>query len=477
MELTEKEKKDIERKNSLKFVYHEELPKPTPARLKYLREQVKYLKTIPQPDQRTPEWYAMRESMVTASDFGSIMGDCPYKDRESVLLGKIDTNKKFFTSPAMMFGTKYEEVANMIYQKRNNIKVHEFGCIRHHTFSFIGASPDGITDDGVMVEIKCPTSREITGIPPKYYWHQMQGQLEVAELDRCDFLECKLVEISEEEYLQENYKGDYTLNRYGMEKGVVAEVYNMMARTTTYEYSPIGIHDKTYYAWKKGVEQPYINHKTIAVSCYTYWILEEVSCVPVYRDQHWLYRSLPHLDSFWMDVLKYRKEGLAKCKADIAEIREKRKQEKLIEKEKEKQEKEKDKPEKTIKKKNGDRDITDFLQVESVIKKEKKEEEFVLPVEKKKVVSKKEETINDDELEIEGCLFSEEDLKPTIIYDDDQEDGLMEEEYNFGEMNLLNQKDLFSDELLEEVVTPEKKTKKLPSSKVKRDPLYLFADD
>lgn len=466
--MDEKEIKNLERKNSLKFIYHEELPKPTPSRLKYLREQVKYLKTIPQPEQRTPDWYAMRESMVTASDFGSIMGDCPYKDRESVLLGKIDKNKKFFSSPAMMFGTKYEEVANMIYQSRNNIKVHEFGCIRHHTYSFIGASPDGITDDGVMVEIKCPTSREITGIPPKYYWHQMQGQLEVAELDRCDFLECKLVEISEEEYLQENYNGDYNLNRYGMEKGVVAEVYNMIARTTTYEYSPIGLYDKLYYAWKNALEKQYVNHKTMAVSCYTYWILEEVSCVPVYRDQHWLYRSLPHLDSFWKDVEKYRKLGLEKCKEDIASIREKKKQEKLMEKEKEKQEKlEKEKP---LKKKNGDRDITDFLQVESVIKKEKKEDDFVLPTQKKKVVSKKTEIVNEDDLEIEGCLFSEEDLKPKIIYDDEEE-----EEYDFSELNSINQKDLFSDDSLEEVDTLEKKIKKLP--KVKKDPLYLFGDD
>ena len=82
---------------------------------------------------------------------------------------------------------------------------------------------------------------------------------------------------------------------------------------------------------------------------------------------------------------------------------------------------------------------------------------------------------NEDELEIEGCLFSEEDLKPTIIYDED--DVMMEEDYDFGELNSMNQKELFSDELLEEVQTPDKKVKKLPTSKPKKDPLYLFADD
>ena len=73
----------MEIKKNLKFVYHHELPQPTPPRQQYLREQVQRLMQIPQPEQRTPQWYAMRESMVTASDFGSIFGDCPYKDREA----------------------------------------------------------------------------------------------------------------------------------------------------------------------------------------------------------------------------------------------------------------------------------------------------------------------------------------------------------------------------------------------------------
>ena len=92
-------------------------------------------------------------------------------------------------------GVKYEEVAVMIYEQRNSMKVFEYGCIPHPVYDFIGASPDGITDSGIMLEIKCPSSRKITGVIPSYYWCQVQTQLEVCELDRCDFLECKL-EIS-----------------------------------------------------------------------------------------------------------------------------------------------------------------------------------------------------------------------------------------------------------------------------------------
>ena len=45
-----------------------------------------------------------------------------------------------------------------------------------------------------MLEIKCPTSRDITGFVPEYYHAQVQGQLEVCGLEYCDFLECELRE-------------------------------------------------------------------------------------------------------------------------------------------------------------------------------------------------------------------------------------------------------------------------------------------
>lgn len=64
----------------------------------------------------------------------------------------------------------------------------------------MGASPDGINVDvnseryGRMLEIKNIVNREINGIPKKEYWVQMQMQMEVCDLDECDFLETKFVE-------------------------------------------------------------------------------------------------------------------------------------------------------------------------------------------------------------------------------------------------------------------------------------------
>ena len=50
-----------------------------------------------------------------------------------------------------------------------------------------------------MLEIKNPTSREITGIPKEDYWIQMQLQMETCNLNECDFLETVFKEYETEE--------------------------------------------------------------------------------------------------------------------------------------------------------------------------------------------------------------------------------------------------------------------------------------
>ena len=59
---------------NLKFHLDKDLPKPTKLKQDYLIEQVKYLATIPQHEQKSAEWYAMRQTMLSASDWGTILG-------------------------------------------------------------------------------------------------------------------------------------------------------------------------------------------------------------------------------------------------------------------------------------------------------------------------------------------------------------------------------------------------------------------
>jgi putative phage-type endonuclease len=299
--------------NTVKFYYDHECKQPSPERLVYLRNQVKELMQRPQPEQRTPPWYEMRNNMVTSSDWGSVTGDNKYKSYNDLLLGKCGQAKPFWAGPAIKWGVKYEEVANMIYMYRNNCKVLEFGCIQHHTHDWLGASPDGISTDGVMLEIKCPMSRVITGIPPAYYWVQVQGQLEVCELDRCDFLECKLEEyFSADFYFEDTNEKDVRLNKAGMEKGCVLVFRDKTTQDPIFIYSKIGITKEEYETWLVEEKKKFFadeKHKNMYFSVSSFWQLLHASCVPIYRDQGWFKETLPKLDKFWKDVLHYREVG------------------------------------------------------------------------------------------------------------------------------------------------------------------------
>jgi predicted phage-related endonuclease len=99
---------------SLVFNYDKDLPKVTETRLEYLRAQVIRLKNIFQPEQKTKEWYEMRETLLTASDWGTVLGENHYSNSNSVLLKKCGEDN-FVTNEAMKWGNKYEDVAILIY--------------------------------------------------------------------------------------------------------------------------------------------------------------------------------------------------------------------------------------------------------------------------------------------------------------------------------------------------------------------------
>ena len=134
-----------------------------------IQQKIIDISKLKQPEQRTEEWYNMRYNMITASDAASVIGTKTQHINEVELKG----NK--FTEHGQIF----EPIASLIYEKLNNTNIIEFGLIQHPTIEIIGASPDGITKEGIMIEIKAPYKRIINGIIPSNYWIQMQFQLEV----------------------------------------------------------------------------------------------------------------------------------------------------------------------------------------------------------------------------------------------------------------------------------------------------------
>lgn len=139
-------------------------------------------------DQRTPEWHALRGTMLTASDLATALGDNPYEKPDDLLVKKCGHNK-WNGNAATAHGTLLEPIARDLYDNRHNQKSHEIGLVQHSVHKWLGGSPDGVTESGRLIEIKCPLSRKITPAVPKYYLPQIQLLLEVLDLEVCDFIQ------------------------------------------------------------------------------------------------------------------------------------------------------------------------------------------------------------------------------------------------------------------------------------------------
>tara|TARA_R110002074_G_scaffold176532_1_gene340040 strand:+ start:3934 stop:4791 length:858 start_codon:yes stop_codon:yes gene_type:complete len=261
------------------------------------RKIVKKLQLIKLPEQRSPEWHKMRENMITASDFGSILGHSKYGSSKSVLKQKCGLGAKFRGNVYTRWGTKYEEVATEIYRIKYNTNVIEFGCLGHPDYSFIGASPDGITPDGIMLEIKVPKTRifKADDVPPHYY-DQMQGQLEVCGLYECDFMQCEIEEYSgRNTYLEDN---DIEF------KGSVMD-YMDDNNELKFIYSKVNMNEEELDKWING-NKIKLNTKKLICKSICYWKLIRYTVDRVKRQEDWMEKSLPIFDKFWKDVLYFR---------------------------------------------------------------------------------------------------------------------------------------------------------------------------
>jgi putative phage-type endonuclease len=265
------------------------------------KDYIKKTLSIDQPEQRSEEWFKFRAERLTASDIATALGENVYAKPKELILKKCGIRKPFHMNDACKHGVKYEPISTMLYEYKKNTKVYEFGCISHKYYNFIGASPDGICSNGTMLEIKNPYSREIVGIPPKYYWIQMQIQMEVFDLWKCDFLECKMTEY----YDYDEFKNDN--ERLSEHKGVLVEYYTSDDYTMPkYNYCPIAYPDPL--GWVENEKKKFDNLTNSMYSLNViWWKIETYSCISIYRDINWFSENLPKLAIFWDDVLNHRR--------------------------------------------------------------------------------------------------------------------------------------------------------------------------
>ena len=274
-----------------------------------LNNQLKLLKSIKQPDQRSDEWYIFRNSTLTASNIYKIFiseysqNQLIIEKCEPIDINKFKTNN--LNSP-MHWGQKYEPVSILYYEYINNTKVDEFGCIPHPEYNFIAASPDGIVCDssselfGRMLEIKNVVSREISGIPKMEYWIQMQLQMEVCNLNECDFLETKFVEYTDlEEYIE-----DIDDTKY---KGLFLQF--LKNDEPVYIYPPFLLNDVYSCEYNTWYQKQLIENKELQFIKTIYWKLEVISCVLVMRNKFWFANILPYIETFWNTLIKEREDG------------------------------------------------------------------------------------------------------------------------------------------------------------------------
>ena len=305
-----------------------------------MTQKIQPLREKPQPDQRTPEWYARRNNLITASAaskaFGSqasinqlIYEKCKNYSAAASAAGSGSGGVPLqgsVNSP-LHWGQRYEPLTVMVYEYRNNTRLGEFGCIQHDNYPFIGASPDGINVDpasriyGRMVEIKNIFNREITGRPKEEYWIQTQIQMEVCDLDECDFVETRFKEYdSEAEYIADaDADGDKGYTARGNEKGIILWFQTAPALTNQgyvsppiqlYEYAPIGVTtvDEEYAEWEAAVFAKHERARNIWVRT-IYWYLDEYSCVLVRRNRLWFSEAVIVLQRVWATIEKERQTG------------------------------------------------------------------------------------------------------------------------------------------------------------------------
>ena len=206
-----------------------------------------------QPEQRTKEWYDLREKYLTSSDLGAVLGLNRYTSREDVLLKKSGKKKTFIDDDtAIKHGQHYEDEAIQMYCRLFGRKAYPVGLIPFSALnectirndidcSFLAGSADGITyqEDGDclnVIEVKCPFYRwPKYGHIPEYYYPQLQMNMHILNID----------------------VGDYI------------------------EYYPAGFQGSS----------------------------AKMNVVRVYKDNEWLSRVLPSLNEFWNEVLRLKAQA------------------------------------------------------------------------------------------------------------------------------------------------------------------------
>ena len=261
------------------------------------------LMAVPQIPQRTAEWYEQTKHVLTASEFSVILGT-------PRAIGTLAVAKAAPPPPPdqprptnrlacstlemgpMDWGVRFEPVVKHILTTLWEAEIIELGRLVHPTDNRLAASPDGLVLKaadprrvGRLVEIKCPIRREMTEKIPFEYWCQMQIQMEVTDVDECEYVEVKInsgyknVSMCEEEK-----EGSQRKNYHGT-------VWLIQEPDTTelkYAYNSQEVADFSALGWNVVETIP--------------WSLDKIAIQVVRRDRAWFQSTETARADFWAKV-------------------------------------------------------------------------------------------------------------------------------------------------------------------------------
>lgn len=149
-------------------------------------------------EQNSPEWYAARHGIPTASEFQTVLSVGPKGGKSpgrvaylNKLAGEILTGEPMvnFVSSDMERGKLMEDEARDLYAFMNDIEPQRVGFIRNGN---AGASPDSLIGDTGGLEIKSAAAhvqigRLLDDVLPSEHKAQVMGSLWIAEREWWDF--------------------------------------------------------------------------------------------------------------------------------------------------------------------------------------------------------------------------------------------------------------------------------------------------
>lgn len=152
--------------------------------------------------QQSEEWFTARIGRVTGSRVKDVMakgrGKEPSATRKNYMMELLcerltGSRSESFTSAAMQRGTDLEPFARMAYELDRGLMVVETGLILHPQIDGFGASPDGLSGNAGLLEIKCPnTATHVATLQSgrhdsQYEW-QMLAQMACTGREWVDFV-------------------------------------------------------------------------------------------------------------------------------------------------------------------------------------------------------------------------------------------------------------------------------------------------